>query len=280
MAGHRTSRSGPQASSTTPATVSGGFDGVGKAARSFSQADALKRAIREHVVPTVKASEPAQTIPGLDAATFFNALIKSEELVLASIVPTLIEHNIKFELFHRVLLQPIFDLMQDGWAADELDFLTIDLSTARLQMICNHFVRERLKRRGDGAEERRTVLFAQATDSNHSMGLSVARSFFMDAGWSVEGGAHVSPKAGLYETIGTSHYDVLALSSGHASKTTVRDVVTRARRSSLNGEIAVCVGGASVSQEPHAFDDVGADVIALNAAMAVAETESVLGFGA
>lgn len=269
MTGHRDDPAAPRRG---PGSGIGGSiepAGNSEAASSFSDKETLKKVIRDHVVPSVEASETAHQVPELDADTFFSLLVEGDEVGLKSVVPLLLKHNVTFEDFHDALLQPVFQMMQDGWQNDRLDFLTIDLATARVQMICNALVHHRLKLRKDGADTGPTVLLAQCSEDSHTVGLNVVRAFFTDAGWDVDGGADVSPRAGLFETLGTSDYDVLALSSGHQTKAVVESVIERVRQVSMNARLAICLGGPSVRDEPTAFDGVGADVVVSSAGEAV-----------
>ncbi|MEM1376226.1 MAG: hypothetical protein AAGG69_02445, partial [Pseudomonadota bacterium] len=193
MAGHRKRPVGPTVGKRPPAFGSYGSAGVGKAASEFSRTEALGRAIRTHVVPSVESAKPMQIIPGVDAGSLYDALVVGDDVALKQVVPALLKFDVPFSKFYDQILEPVFARMQRAWAWDELDFVTIDLATTRLQMICNHYARERLKRRGGSDADARTVLLAQSYEETHTMGLSVVRALFMDAGWVVEGGPHVSP---------------------------------------------------------------------------------------
>ncbi|MEO0542670.1 MAG: cobalamin-dependent protein [Pseudomonadota bacterium] len=276
MTGHRDDPAAPKRSRDAKAVGSEGSLGNGKAADNFSNKQALERAIRDHVVPSVGASEAAHQIPDLDAPTLFKYVVDGDEGQLKKVVPLLLKHNVTFEDFHDALLQPVFELMQEGWHSDKLDFLTVDLATARMQMICNALVHHRLKLRKDGSDTGPTVLIAQCSDDAHTMGLSVVRAFFTDAGWDVDGGAHVSPRAGLFETLGTSDYDLLALSSGRENKEAVASVIERVRQVSMNSGLTICLGGPSVRDELGQFDRVGADVVVGSASEAVAGAQTIM----
>lgn len=250
--------------------------GNGTSGPDFSQSETLKRAIEHHVIPTVRSSDAAHLVPGLDPDIFYEMLLDLDDSKLRTVVPTLVEHDVSFDEFYDVLLQPVFERMQADWFSDAVDFLSIDLASARVQMICNSLIQQRLDRRGAGREDGRTVLLANSSEDTHTMGIYVVRALFLEAGWVVDGGAHISPKAGLYETIGTSRYDLLALSSGYEGKAFVRDIVARARRASLNDELAVCVGGPSVTRSPRDFSDVGADIVADQPNIAVTESTQLI----
>ncbi|MEO1749615.1 MAG: hypothetical protein AAFR27_13540, partial [Pseudomonadota bacterium] len=173
MTGHRDD---PAAPKRGPHNVVGGSSepaASSETARDFSNKETLKKVIRDHVVPTVEASDAAHQVPRLDAATLFSLLVEGDVAGLKAVVPLLLQHNVTFEDFHDGLLQPVFQMMQDGWQADRLDFLTVDLATARVQMICNALVHHRLKLRKDGADARPSVLLAQCSEGSHTVGLNV-----------------------------------------------------------------------------------------------------------
>lgn len=276
MTGRRDRSNGARSDQTPKEVGSSQVSGNGTGGADFSQSEALKRAIEHHVIPTVGAIEAAHLVPGLDAVGFYAMLLDIDDTKLKSVVPTLIEYDVSFEEFYDVLLRPVFERMQADWFSDAVDFLSIDLASARIQMICNSLIQQRLDRRGAGREDGRTVLLANSSEDTHTMGMYVVRALFLEAGWVVDGGAHLSPKAGLYETIGTSRYDLLALSSGYEGTAFVREVVARARRASLNDALAVCVGGPSVARMPNDFSEIGADLIAQQAHVAVSEATQIV----
>ncbi|MEO1701268.1 MAG: cobalamin-dependent protein [Pseudomonadota bacterium] len=276
MTGHRNNPAAPTRGRENNKDISIEHVDSRETAEIFSNAETLRKVIREHVMPTVGAADKAPRLPDLDVDVLYTRVIGDDEAGLRSVIPILLKHKVTFEEFHDALLQPVFEMLQDGWQNDSIDFLTIELATARVQMICNALVHHRLKLRKDGADTGPTVLLAQCADESHTMALNVVRAFFTDAGWDVDGGADVSPRSGLFETLGTAEYDVLALSSGHQNNAVVASVIERVRQVSMNSELAICLGGPSVREEPARFDGVGADVIVSSAGEAVSVSAKVL----
>lgn len=231
----------------------------------------LKRAIEKHVVPEVTQADDSELVAGVLPADVLRALTSQNAGFLRTIVPALLEQHVSFSRFHDAVLMPVLTLLGEKWSRDELDFLTVDLATTRMQLVAEEFIRENIRRRGGSENVGKSVLLAHVDDEKHTLGMTMVRAFFLDAGWMVSGGTHVTPANGLYDALRSEHFDLLAMSSGHEKAGYVHDVLQKARTRARNDKIVICVGGPSVADDETRFSNVGAEIIAYDPRDAVAE---------
>ena len=241
--------------------------------------DILRDAIRSHVAAHMVSAERLRSgeVAGIATDAVLEALLVPNPAFLDSIVPTLITHDVTLDIFYRAVMVPVTERIGDMWCSDEIDFVTVEIISMRLRMLLNRLVAHHNRMAaGREADPRRSVILADAHNSGHNLGLAMVEAFFRDAGWQVDGGAHVLVDELFLENLGRRDYTIVALGMSSASSRNDDATIRRCRDLSANRDVQVCVGGKAVQSDPQRYRDWGADIVALDPPEALRLAEAAI----
>lgn len=199
----------------------------------------------------------------------YSNLLSYDQEFLDMITKRLTRDEVPFSAFYRQIAVPLAQRLGDAWNEDTLSMVDVEFASGRLTLWCDKYASEDLLRTS-GSGGRRRIFLARTAGEKHTLGLSITSKCYRHAGWQVDGGAHVEAGPTLLMALRETHYDVVGVSVGVSHRapecrTLVRDI----RAASCNANLKIVLGGPALIAEPHVFDHVGADFIALDAMEAV-----------
>lgn len=192
---------------------------------------------------------------------------------------------------NQALIAPAAHLLGAWWAGDTCNFAEVTLAVGRLHRLVRQLGRHRKVAALPPASSRR-VLLMPAPGEQHTLGLAMVEMAFESAGWDVQHGGELHPgrvaltlaaSSGLgaprpapaaldpctLRVLRRERFDAVGLSLGSERLLDgLRRCIADIRRASLNRQVLVMVGGAFFLEHPAALREVGADVLARDAATA------------
>ncbi len=232
------------------------------------------RILSENIAFDPDTDEDAKNLPGADAARKYRevlqkALTDADHIHHRVVIEQLAKEKIPIKTASIQLFAPVAAKLGELWCEDDIDFVQVAVASSRLNIIVNQLVHKAksvlpVQRNG------RKVLLARTSGGNHTLGLTIVAACFDDAGWDVEGGAETEANDALMRQLGTSNFHLLGLSVGATSAVDeCKEILSRSRKYSYNPTIRTAVGGPAVSYDKYAFENIGADIIAVSALEAV-----------
>lgn len=246
--------------------------------RSVDQ-ELLQRAIRTHVASCLIDAERVRSAQeaGLVPDILLDSLMVPDSLFLETVVPTLISHDVSLDLFYRAIVAPVTERMGDMWCDDEIDFVQVEIVSMRLRMILNRLVaHHNTTTHAPDHDDRRSVILADAAAEGHNLGLSIVEAFFRDAGWEVDGGAHLHVGPEYYERLARRGFSIIAIGLGGCTGEMDASVISRSRAASSNPAALICIGGMAVRRRSSDYAGIGADMIAVDAPDALRLAEAAV----
>lgn len=238
------------------------------------EAEILPRLMLAHRV-AARATPAAETRrPTVDQIARFSGLLLSNDDDATSHVIALLDEGLTLDTLLLDLLAPAARHLGELWEADECDFVDVTVALGRLQAIA----RELCTRLETGAvpEQGRSILLMPCPGETHLFGLSLAASFFREAGWDVSLGANRSV-AELVDLVRGEWFEVIGLSlSCEVHIAAMTEAVRALRTASRNRGVRVLVGGPYFARMPGDGPRVGADAAAADGRSAPAIAESLL----
>lgn len=237
---------------------------------------ALARAIESEIIPrlmlTCKTSLSALNGPsvplGKDDIVTLTALTLAPNDDVLTYIDTLYERGVSLETVYLDLLTPVARQLGETWLDDDCNFAQVTLGLLRLQRVLHAlspaFRHNRLARmRG------RRALLAAVDDEQHTFGLNMVGEFLRRDGWDV------SISTGSVNELGAQvkrqYVDIVGLSISCDNRLPMlADAIATVRKASLNGDVAVLVGGPTANTDPQQIVRFGADATAVDAREAVA----------
>lgn len=182
-------------------------------------------------------------------------------------VDELLDDGVTSESVYLDLLAPAARLLGQMWEEDTCDFVEVSLALGRLQRTLRALSHLFLAGAGPGAGERAgCALLTCVPGEQHTLGLLMVAEFFVRDGWDVELG-HPVDVGDLSALVRGQWFDVVGFSVAcDSSLGALKRDVSAVRRSSMNREVRVMVGGRVFDQQPVLVRRVGADATAASAA--------------
>ena len=239
----------------------------------------LQRAIRTQVASHMVDAERVRSASaaGLVPDILLDGLLVPDPKFLETVVPTLIDHDVTLDLFYRAIVAPVTERMGEMWCEDEIDFVSVEIVSMRLRMILNRLVAHHNKTmQAPDNDSRRSIILADACPEGHNLGLAIVEAFFRDAGWEVDGGAHLHVGPEFYERLARRTFSIIAIRVGEAERHADAAVIARSRAVSANPRARICVGGTALRRGTAGYCELGADFIATDAPDALRLAEAAV----
>lgn len=250
--------------------------------REMSSPEALARLVEAEILPRLMLAHraaprrPARA-PSPEEVERFSALLLAPGPVDPDLqVDALLDGGLPLESLLIDLLAPAARHLGALWEEDACDFLAVTEGLGRLQAVTRRLC-ARLESGGLSVDRR--ILLMPCPGETHVYGLSIAASFFREAGWeaTVLGHAGADPgdllRGGWFDAVGLSLASDVHLPA-------LRAAVAALRRASRNPALAVIVGGpwfARASAEAGGGADIcGADACAVDARSGPGLAEALL----
>lgn len=199
----------------------------------------------------------------------YAGLLSYDQGFLDLVTTRLVRDEVPFSAFYRQIAVPLAQRLGDAWNDDSISMVDVEFATGRLSLWCDKYASEDLNRVNSSGELRR-IFLARTSGELHTLGLSITSKCYRHAGWHVDGGPEVEVGSQLLAILRDTHYDVVGISVGVSHRATAcATLVSQLRRASCNQKLKIILGGPALLAQPHIFDHVGADFIALDALEAV-----------
>jgi len=139
-------------------------------------------------------------------------------------------------------ISPAARLMGAMWAADQMDFATVSIGSARLQAAMCELSPEFLAGARPQGDKAKRVLLANPA-SQHTLGSLMVAEFFRLGGWSVRV-AYAVEDQNWISLVNSDWFDVLGVSiSSEQQLPFLRGTLARLRQASANPSIKIMLGG-------------------------------------
>ncbi|MDO9707452.1 cobalamin B12-binding domain-containing protein [Paracraurococcus lichenis] len=249
---------------------------------------ALLRAIEDAVLPRLLLARGASraVLPGPDAPreaaptagdaeALFGLLTRDDRDGIAQLVVALRGRGVPIGRIFLDLLAPAARALGRAWEEDRCDFGTVTLGLLRLQHTLRDGMAEFLQEVRPPAQPRR-ILLVLPPGEQHSFGRDMLAGFFRRAGWSVWDPPPRSSRdfAGL---VRRQRFEVIGISASTTARLdAIAGWIRTVRRSLLNGDAGIMVGGPLFAGQPEHVALVGADATASDGNHAILQAERLL----
>lgn len=250
--------------------------------RSAIAYEELSRVVEAEILPRLmlahrtaaRAPTAAARHPTPAQIARFSSLLLSNDADATSDVIALLGDGLALDALLLDLLAPAARHLGELWEADECDFVDVTVALGRLQSIarelCTRFETGSIPQPG------RSILLMPCPGETHLFGLSLAASFFREAGWDVSLGANRT-MGELVDLVRTEWFEVVGLSlSCEVHIPAMADAVRTLRYASRNRGVRILVGGPYFTRLPGDGHRVGADAAAADGRSAPAIAEGLL----
>jgi MerR family transcriptional regulator, light-induced transcriptional regulator len=247
----------------------------------------LAKAIENEIIPRLMLAHRADsnatparpTVPekevSLKDIEDFSRLVMSSDDHLAQLcVEAMRARGVSVEAIYLNLLAPVAQHLGKLWDQDLCDFTEVTLGLGRLHRVLRE-LSPAFSPPADKPANCRRILLLPAPGEQHTFGLVMVAEFFRRAGWDVAGGPW---EAGADPSVMVKHewFDVVGFSLANERHLSELGHCIRAiRKSALNQQIGIMVGGPTFSAHPEFAEQVDADISSADGRTAPALAEKL-----
>lgn len=257
-----------------------------RGARKRKRLDTLEKLVETQVIPRLLLAHHValETLPVADeTASFAGRVGELAELVIRAdakatfaFVSDLREQGVALEVLFQDLLAPTARRLGELWDEDINDFSDVTRGMSQLQLIVSTFGDD-LRHEVRAPSVNRRALLMPLPGEQHTFGISLVAEHFRRDGWRVWAGPPQAHKE-MLDVVAGHWFDVVGLSVSKLSDPpALMRVASELRRTSLNPEVAVLVGGKIFSERPELVTAVGADGTGLDGRQALSHVRTLLG---
>jgi MerR family transcriptional regulator, light-induced transcriptional regulator len=222
-----------------------------------------------------KTMEATEVIATADSDAFAEIILTQGFPDIMDRVQSLIDRGVSLQRIYLDLLAPMARRLGELWQQDRCTFTDVTLGLARLQQV----LREVGRRSGESikrATPKARVYLAPAPGEQHTFGLSMVEEYFLHAGWetAIE---HVHATQTILQTVAKQRLDVIGFSVGcEEFFNPLMDLAQRVRKSSLNREAIIMVGGKFIIDHPEIASQIKDITFVSDGATAVESAETLI----
>ena len=226
------------------------------------QNEIIPRLMLAHRVPSVCLPQPVLGTPhvsSVDVQEFSRLVLSVDENVAQACIDAMRQRGISIETIYLDLLAPVARHLGELWKQDLCDFTEVTVGLGRLHRVLRELSPAFGLAHGLPVSGRR-ILLLPGPGEQHTFGLVMVAEFFRRAGWDVAGGPWeaggdpvVMVKREWFDIVGFS-----LANDQHLSE--LAQCIGNVRKSALNPDIGVMVGGPTFSLNPEWVVKVQADL--------------------
>jgi MerR family transcriptional regulator, light-induced transcriptional regulator len=209
-----------------------------------------------------------------DVQEFAKLVLSPEEDLALPCVAAMRARGISVETIYLDLLAPVARYLGKLWDEDICDFTEVTMGLSRLHRVLRE-LSPAFSRSSDCPANGRRVLLLPAPGEQHTFGLVMVAEFFRRAGWDVAGGPW---EAGGDPSVMVQRewFDVVGFSmANHLHMEELGECIRKVRKSALNPNVGIIVGGPAFATNPEYADLVDADAAANDGSKAPALAEKL-----
>jgi MerR family transcriptional regulator, light-induced transcriptional regulator len=247
----------------------------------------LHRTIEAEIVPRLLLAHSGQgtklaadlnispTITVEEVEAFTQVLLSGNIYAAKAFVLTLRKRGVPLDIVLLWLFAPSARYLGELWDQDVCDFVDVTVALSKLQQLLRDLDPENDEDQFPLATQKRAFLAVMPGDQ-HTFGLFIVQEFFRRAGWYVCGGSCDTTEE-LLNLAHSEPFDVVGLSVGiDAPKSALSDLMVSLRKSALNRDVRMMVGGRFFLKNPQLVACIGADATAPDGRRAVSSFPTCL----
>ncbi|MDO9383913.1 MAG: cobalamin-dependent protein [Hyphomicrobiaceae bacterium] len=240
----------------------------------------LSKVIEADIIPKlllahdVSQEQPA-SVTADDVIAFSRYLLRGDGKAAAHMITALRRRGTPISGIFLELFTPSARLLGELWNEDICDFTDVTLALSQMQQMLRDLAPEFYERVPHARPRARRALLIAAPGDDHGFGIQIIREFFRRAGWEVTG--EPASYDALLRCTRLERFDVVGLSFTNDTPVDGLAAIIRAiRKSAVDSDLKVMVGGRLFLEHPEFVRQVGADATAPDGRRAVPRISSLL----
>ena len=225
--------------------------------------------IEQHLDSSIPAQFPAKQIIDQKAVEDLTKLVLQEDArISVDYVKKMHGSGTALEDIYLLLLTPVARKLGEMWEEDESSFTEVTIALWRIKQLM-YDLSPIFKQYAEQGKTGSSIMLVPLPGSQHNLGLFMVSEFFAKAGWRIWGELAATEEE-IVSMAANEWFDIVGLSASVREQfPQLKELIQRIKAKSKNPNVGVIIGSPVFNQFPELIDDIGADMVGMDAADAL-----------
>jgi methanogenic corrinoid protein MtbC1 len=221
--------------------------------------------IEQHLDSSIPAQFPAKQIIDQKAVEDLTKLVLQEDArISVDYVKEMHASGTALEDIYLLLLTPVARKLGAMWDEDESSFTEVTIALWRIKQLM-YDLSPIFQQYSEQGKTGSSIMLVPLPGSQHNLGLFMVSEFFAKAGWRIWGELAATEEE-IVSMAANEWFDIVGLSASVREQfPQLKELIKSIKAKSKNPNVGVIIGSPVFNQFPELQDDLGADMVGMNA---------------
>ena len=221
--------------------------------------------IEQHLDSSIPANMPIKQIIDQKAIDDLTKLVLKEDArISVDYVNEMHASGTTLEDIYLLLLTPVARKLGAMWEEDESSFTEVTIALWRIKQLM-YDLSPIFQQYSDQGKTGSSIMLVPLPGSQHNLGLFMVSEFFAKAGWRIWGEL-AATEEDIVSMAGNEWFDIVGLSASVREQfPQLKELIKSIKANSKNPNVGIIIGSPVFNQSPELIDDLGADMVGVDA---------------
>jgi len=233
------------------------------------EANILPLIIEQHLDSSIPARFPAKQLIDQKAVEDLTKLVLQDDArISVDYIKKMHGSGTSLEDIYLLLLTPVARKLGEMWEEDESSFTEVTIALWRIKQLM-YDLSPIFQQYAEQGKTGSSIMLVPLPGSQHNLGLFMVSEFFAKAGWRIWGELAATEEE-IVSMAANEWFDIVGLSASVREQfPQLKELIQRIKAKSKNPNVGVIIGSPVFNQFPELIDDIGADMVGMDAADAL-----------
>ena len=193
-----------------------------------------------------------------------NFVLQEDARASVNFVKEIHESGTSLEDIYLLLLTPVARKLGAMWEEDESSFTEVTIALWRIKQLM-YDLSPIFQQYAEQNKTGSSIMLVPLPGSQHNLGLFMVSEFFAKAGWRIWGELAATEEE-IIQMAANEWFDVVGLSASVREQfPQLKELIKSIKAKSKNPNVGVIIGSPVFNQFPELIDDLGADMVGMDA---------------
>jgi len=221
--------------------------------------------IEQHLDSSIPANMPIKQIIDQKAIDDLTKLVLKEDArISVDYVNEMHASGTTLEDIYLLLLTPVARKLGAMWEEDESSFTEVTIALWRIKQLM-YDLSPIFQQYSEQGKTGSSIMLVPLPGSQHNLGLFMVSEFFAKAGWRIWGEL-VATEEDIVSMAANEWFDIIGLSASVREQfPQLKELIKSIKAKSKNPNVGIIIGSPVFNQSPELIDDLGADMVGVDA---------------
>ena len=221
--------------------------------------------IEQHLDSSIPVNMPVKQIIDQKAIDDLTKLVLKEDArISVDYVNEMHASGTTLEDIYLLLLTPVARKLGAMWEEDESSFTEVTIALWRIKQLM-YDLSPIFQQYSEQGKTGSSIMLVPLPGSQHNLGLFMVSEFFAKAGWRIWGEL-AATEEDIVSMAGNEWFDIVGLSASVREQfPQLKELIKSIKANSKNPNVGIIIGSPVFNQSPELIDDLGADMVGVDA---------------